>query len=134
VGGKIVGMIDLDHVFGTMRRGSGVSLYKYKDDTLLFPRISFSPGFEYKQLGGYRNLNAAKQAAEHIPGFEYRATTAQKGQLITLEGAPVLYREVSFKHWISEVADPTLIVRLVAELILAGLKVPSIRKAFPFAS
>jgi hypothetical protein len=40
--------------------------YKYKDDTILFPCISFCPGFEYKQLGGFRDLNAAKQPCRNI--------------------------------------------------------------------
>jgi len=33
--------------------------------------------FEYKQLGGFRDLNAANSPREHIPVFEYRATTAE---------------------------------------------------------
>jgi hypothetical protein len=30
--------------------------YKYKDDTILFPCVSFRPGFEYKQLGEFRDF------------------------------------------------------------------------------
>jgi hypothetical protein len=30
--------------------------YKYKDATMLFACISFGPGFEYKQLGGFRDV------------------------------------------------------------------------------
>jgi hypothetical protein len=33
--------------------------------------------FEYKQLGEFRDLNAAKQPSEHIPGFQYRATAGK---------------------------------------------------------
>jgi hypothetical protein len=43
--------------------------YKYKDDTILFPCVSFGPGFEYKQLGGFRDLNAAKQPCRTYSGI-----------------------------------------------------------------
>jgi hypothetical protein len=48
--------------------------YKYKDDTILSLCINFGPGFEYKQLGGFRGLSGAKQPCRTYSGFEYRAT------------------------------------------------------------
>ena len=57
--------------------------YKYKDDTILFPCISFDPGFEYKQLSGFRDINAANSPSEDIVGFEYRVTPA--GNISTLQ-------------------------------------------------
>jgi hypothetical protein len=42
---------------------------KYKDATMLFACISFGPGFEYKQLGGFRDLNAAKQPRKTYSGI-----------------------------------------------------------------
>jgi hypothetical protein len=43
--------------------------YKYKDDTILFPCISFCPGFEYKPLDEFRDLSAAKQSSRTYSGI-----------------------------------------------------------------
>jgi hypothetical protein len=45
--------INLDKVSAKVSTG-----YKYKDDTILFACIGFCPGFEYKQLGKFRELSA----------------------------------------------------------------------------
>jgi hypothetical protein len=43
--------------------------YKYKDATMLFACISVGLGFEYKQLGGFRDFNAAKQPRRTYSGI-----------------------------------------------------------------
>jgi hypothetical protein len=40
--------------------------YKYKDDAILFPCISFGPGFEYKPIDEFRDLRAANPALQNI--------------------------------------------------------------------
>jgi hypothetical protein len=43
--------------------------YKYKDDTILFACLAFCPGFEYKQLGKFRELRAGSGPESAFSGI-----------------------------------------------------------------
>jgi hypothetical protein len=63
-------LFSLSHQKGALQVSAEVCPgYKYKDDTILFPCISFGPGFEYKQLSGFRDLKAAKQPFRTYSGI-----------------------------------------------------------------